>query len=218
MQKLTIFPPPTPHSTHSEAHSGTPEAALGKLTKDLIAAGYKVARVEQTETPAMLNERKKNAPTGKKPQVVNREVCSVSTVGTRTYCYLDDSKCFENADAGVNVGGGPLLVIRECMLAATPSPSSSSQTEDDDTPPAVCEYGVCVVDAIRGNVTLGQFADDVLRSRLHTLLCTVQPSEIITDTTCRCASEASRERSEPRAKRAANEASHKLVNSKLTPF
>ena len=27
---------------------------------------------------------------------------------------------------------------------------------DDDTPPAVCEYGVTMVDAVRGTITLGQ--------------------------------------------------------------
>ena len=29
------------------------------------------------------------------PGVVNREVCSVTTVGTRTFCYLDSNACFE---------------------------------------------------------------------------------------------------------------------------
>ena len=55
---------------------------------------------------------------------------------------------------------------------------------DDDTPPAVCEYGVTMVDAVRGAITLGQFADDKLRSRLHTLLASTCPSEVIVDPTC----------------------------------
>lgn len=56
------------------AHSGFPESAYGVMSGRLIDKGYKVARVEQTETPEQLAERKKKTSTGKKPQVVNREV------------------------------------------------------------------------------------------------------------------------------------------------
>eukprot|EP00984_Skeletonema_dohrnii_P029139 scaffold19498_cov72-Skeletonema_dohrnii-CCMP3373.AAC.3 len=50
------------------AHAGFPEAAYDKMLTKLVDAGYSVARVEQTETPDALKERKKKAPTGKKPQ------------------------------------------------------------------------------------------------------------------------------------------------------
>ena len=164
-----------------EAHAGSPEAAYGTCCRKLVEAGYKVARVEQTETPTGLAERKKKAK-GKKPQVVNREVCSITTAGTRTYCYMDDTSIFnkEGVDGNGQVGGGPVLIIKESMRDA-PTASPMSDADDDETaaPPAVCEYGVCVVDAIRGNVTLGQFADDKLRSRLHTLLTTMGASEVI---------------------------------------
>ena len=56
------------------AHSGFPESAYGVMSGKLIERGFKVARVEQTETPEQLAERKKKCKTGKKPQVVNREV------------------------------------------------------------------------------------------------------------------------------------------------
>ena len=42
----------------------------------------------------------------------------------------------------------------------------------------MCEYGVTIVDAVTGVVTLGQFADDVLRSRMVTLLASFRPSEV----------------------------------------
>lgn len=64
------------------AHAGFPEGGLTTFMPKLLKAGYKVARVEQTETPDGLKERKKKT-VGKKPQVVAREVCEVVTNGTR---------------------------------------------------------------------------------------------------------------------------------------
>lgn len=44
--------------------------------------GFKVARVEQTETPDMMNERCKNKKTTKFDKVVNREICQITTKGS----------------------------------------------------------------------------------------------------------------------------------------
>ena len=160
------------------AHAGFPEAAYGTMVNKLVDAGYKVARVEQTETPDDMKERKKTT-TGKKPQVVCREVCGVVTRGTRTFCFLEDDRCLEKMMSG---GGGnqtgPLVVIKETLL----DEDGSGMEEDDDSgTKAVCEYGVTIVDAITGVVTLGQFADDVLRSRMVTLLASFSPSEVSTE-------------------------------------
>ena len=46
------------------AHAGFPEAAYSKFSNQLVNAGYRVARVEQTETPQQLKER--NAVSAKK--------------------------------------------------------------------------------------------------------------------------------------------------------
>ena len=64
------------------AHAGFPEGGYDRLVGKLVDAGCRVARVEQTETPDGLKERKKRT-SGKKPQVVAREVCGVITRGTR---------------------------------------------------------------------------------------------------------------------------------------
>jgi hypothetical protein len=55
-----------------------------------------VARIEQTETPAMMEERIANLPRKafKYERVVEREVCQVSTKGTRVNNFLD-SENFE---------------------------------------------------------------------------------------------------------------------------
>ena len=54
-------------------------------------------------------------------------------------------------------------------------------TDEDSGPGAVYEYGVTIVDAITATVTLGQFADDILRSRMQTLLTTFSPSEVMVE-------------------------------------
>ncbi|KPJ16004.1 putative DNA mismatch repair protein Msh6 [Papilio machaon] len=47
------------------AHSGFPESAYGRMASTLVSKGYKVARVEQTETPEMMQERCKKRRTVK---------------------------------------------------------------------------------------------------------------------------------------------------------
>jgi DNA mismatch repair protein MSH6 len=112
--------------------------------------------------------------------VVNREVCAVTTIGTRTYCFLDDDKIFEKTKASAANVPGPLLVVKEVILP--PSTQSDPSSDESGPPPACCEYGVAMVDAVNGTVTLGQFADDKLRSRLKTLLATAMPSEAVIHT------------------------------------
>ena len=157
------------------AHAGFPESAYGVMADKLVRAGYKVARVEQTETPDMLQERKKkHRGAGPKPQVVNREVCSIMTKGTRTFCYLDNLEALPNA-ASETIG--PLLAIKEVLVQDTSHDDGAQAESEEDR--AVCEYGVTIVDAVHGSVTIGQFADDILRNRMMTLLTTMAPSEIL---------------------------------------
>jgi DNA mismatch repair protein MSH6 len=79
---------------------------------------------------------------------------------------LDDTKCFDAPDESL-CSNGPLLSIKEVMLP------------QEDECNAICEYGITIVDAVRSVITVGQFADDVLRSRMLTLLTTFAPSEIL---------------------------------------
>merc|ERR550519_2072994 len=61
------------------AHSGFPEIAYSRYSSTLLERGYKVARIEQTETPAQMEERcKAKAKPTKFDKVVRREVCKVS--------------------------------------------------------------------------------------------------------------------------------------------
>lgn len=70
-------------------HVGFPEKALDKYVATLVDQGYKVAVVEQTETPRQMELRLKREAAGKKyggegpsERLVNREICNVLTKGT----------------------------------------------------------------------------------------------------------------------------------------
>jgi len=162
----------------TSAHGGFPEAAYATMVHKLVEAGYRVARVEQTETPAALAERKKGMRKGQaKPQVVCREVCGIVSKGTRTFCYLEDARYLERGDK--NGTTGPLVAIKEVLVKEEEEDAMKEDGNEEGGTKAVYEYGVTVVDAITGTVTLGQFADDVLRSRLLTLLTSFGPSEVL---------------------------------------
>jgi DNA mismatch repair protein MSH6 len=68
------------------AHSGFPETAYDRMATNLVERGYKVVRVEQTETPDMMAIRCKRDNTNSKyDKIVNREVCQVTVKGTQVY-------------------------------------------------------------------------------------------------------------------------------------
>jgi len=160
------------------AHAGFPEVSYGNFSDKLVRAGYKVTRVEQTETPEMLKERKKMT-RGEKPKVICREVCSILTMGTRTFCYLDNAD-LTNSNENESMQVGPLMAIREVLCTDIDNHGDAMEVDTDpDAVRPVCEYGIVVVDAARAKITIGQFADDVLRTRMTTLIATFSPSEIL---------------------------------------
>ena len=67
-QTHTPFPPLHTHIyiQGDKAHSGFPEIAYGKFAAQLVDKGYRVARVEQTETPEAMKEFNRTAMKGHK--------------------------------------------------------------------------------------------------------------------------------------------------------
>lgn len=140
------------------AHSGFPEIAYGRYSDVLVQKGYKVARVEQTETPQMMEERCRQIvkPT-KFDKVVNREICQITTKGTRTFTCQD---------------GEALAADNNYLLAITEKVLSESAGDES-------EYGVCFIDTSVGKFFVGQFTDDRHCSRLRTLIVHYAPSEVL---------------------------------------
>ncbi|XP_066536210.1 DNA mismatch repair protein Msh6 [Hoplias malabaricus] len=140
------------------AHSGFPEIGFSRFSDVLVQKGYKVARVEQTETPEMMEARCKTMvrPT-KFDRVVRREVCRIITRGTQTYSVLD---------------GAPSEVQSKYLL------SVKEKKEEECT--GNCHiYGVCFIDTSMGRFHVGQFCDDRHCSRLRTLIAHYAPAQVV---------------------------------------
>ncbi|NXH23175.1 MSH6 protein, partial [Bucco capensis] len=137
------------------AHSGFPEIAFGRFSDVLVQKGFKVARVEQTETPEMMEARcKATAHTTKFDRVVRREICRIITKGTQTYSILD-------CDPSEN--------HNKYLLCVKEKGDSSGQRV----------YGVCFVDTSVGKFYIGQFADDRHCSRFRTLVAHYTPVQVL---------------------------------------
>ncbi|XP_022106903.1 DNA mismatch repair protein Msh6-like [Acanthaster planci] len=140
------------------AHSGFPEIAYGRYSDTLIQKGFRVARVEQTETPDMMQERikKMSKMVTKYDKVVKREICRISTKGTRTFSFIDGDTCVAQHSY--------LLAVKETF---------------DDSSGGERTYGICFVDTSIGKFHLGQFQDDRHCSRFRTLIAHYTPAQVI---------------------------------------
>lgn len=132
------------------AHSGFPEQAFDKMATQLIEKGYKVARVEQTETQDQMAERIKsmNRPT-KFDKVTRREICQVSELGTQVF--TQQTALIDKAEPRL------LLALNE-------------KTEGNRS-----RYGICFLDTSICDIFLTEFDDDQHSSRLLTLLAHNSP-------------------------------------------
>lgn len=134
------------------AHSGFPESAYEKMASQLVERGFKVARIEQTENPPMMEERCKREGTKDKfSKVMKREICQITDRGTQI---------FSNGQQKMTTSSDPnfMLTIAELKLTSTTS-----------------RYGICIVDTSIGDFTIGEFDDDQQCSRLLTLLSHYSP-------------------------------------------
>lgn len=141
------------------AHSGFPEISYGRYSETLIQKGYKVARVEQTENPQMMEERckKMHHRTTKFDKVVKREICRITSKATRMYSVHDGQVC----DAEPSF----LFAFAEKSQEVDGSGGS--------------EFGVCFVDTSVGTFHLGQFKDDHFCSKLRTTVSHYAPAEVL---------------------------------------
>lgn len=142
------------------AHAGFPEVSYEKYSKILVEKGYKVMRIEQTETPAMMESRcEETGRKGKFERVVRREVCRVTTRGTVMPSVMETA--FSSAGNQYQY----LLALMETMKHV-----------DDKN---VKTFGVCFVDVTISKLFVGQFIDDNNLSKLNILLAHHTPTEVL---------------------------------------
>nr|WJN24931.1 mismatch repair protein [Pseudozyma pruni] len=131
---------------------GVPEASFDIFAAKFLALGYKVGRVDQTETAVAKGMRVGERSRGGGSEIVNRELRHVLTSGTivDAASLPDDLNSYcvsikESAEAGRN---GPV-------------------------------FGVCTLDAATAEFNLTEFEDDESRTRLETLLRSLRLKEVL---------------------------------------
>ncbi|CEF66240.1 Probable DNA mismatch repair protein Msh6 [Strongyloides ratti] len=145
------------------AHSGFPELSYGRYADQLISLGYKVARIEQTETPQMLEERCKKQKV--KDKVVSRELCQIGSIATRIYVPIDEFRRKGNFEEREE--DKYLMSIYFTLK------------EKD-----IYSFGVTFINTIVGNFYFSQFVDDNVNSGLRTLLSHFQPTQLLIEKKC----------------------------------
>ena len=124
-------------------HCGFPEGSYSQMAASLAEKGFKVAVIEQTETPEQLKERNQELKSEGKSQskVVAREKVAMITKGT-----VRDAEMMPDA-----VHANYLMSIHGTIH------------EDERW-----HFSYCAVDVASSQFILGQFADDDLLTHLRT--------------------------------------------------
>ncbi len=142
-------------------HVGFPEKILEEKSRILINEGYKVAVVEQTETPEQLKERVKKD--NSKDACVSRELCNVFTKGT----YLKDDNNNNNYQITKN---------KFCISLVYNDKSESfdnSQSNNNNYMSNLSqnninkfiEWGICIFDVTTLQFYLGNVIEDIQGSQ-----------------------------------------------------
>jgi DNA mismatch repair protein MSH6 len=129
---------------------GVPEATFEMWAARFVAAGYKIARVDQVETAIGKSIREKESES-KAEKIIRRELTCILTAGT----------------------------ITEPSMLGSDSASYCVAIKEKTCNDANVEIGLAIVDAAGGSFKLCDFQDDGMRAILETILMQLQPKEII---------------------------------------
>ncbi|KAG2496433.1 hypothetical protein HYH03_005657 [Edaphochlamys debaryana] len=147
-----------------QPHAGFPEIKYADMAEALARAGYRVVVVEQTETPDMLKERNEQRKKQglKAAAVVDRQKVAVLSRGT----LVDAEMVASRPDAAY-------------VLAVAEIEEPAAEGEEGAAACGRVRIGLCAVDAAAGQILLGEFLDDDVRSALRTQLTALQPLELV---------------------------------------
>ncbi|KAG0213342.1 DNA mismatch repair protein msh6 [Mortierella sp. GBA30] len=135
---------------------GVPESSFDYWAAQFIAKGYKVARVDQTETALGKAMRERGGAASKAQKVINRELHSILTAGT-----LTDSGLLTNDMATY------CMAIKEFY-----------RTDAEHLP---AQFGVAFVDTSTAEFNLATFYDDMDRTKFETLITQIKPKEVVVE-------------------------------------
>jgi len=131
---------------------GVPEMSLDYWANQFVAKGYKIARVDQSESALgkEMRERDGKKSGGKEDKVIKRELSCVLTAGTLVEGSMlqDDMSVY-------------CVAIKEAIV--------------DDVP----AFGLAIVDTATGQFSLSEFVDDVDMTKFETFVAQVRPQELL---------------------------------------
>lgn len=131
---------------------GVPEMSLDYWANQFVAKGYKIARVDQSESALgkEMRERDGKKSGGKEDKVIKRELSCVLTAGTLVEGSMlqDDMSVF-------------CVAIKEAII--------------DDLP----AFGLAIVDTATGQFSLSEFVDDVDMTKFETFVAQTRPQELL---------------------------------------
>ncbi|GAA5943171.1 uncharacterized protein JCM15063_005224 [Sporobolomyces koalae] len=139
---------------------GVPESSFDFWAAKFLAQGYKVGRVDQSETALGAEIRNKDAKAaggkgkakGGGKEIVRRELKSVLTTGT----IVDGTMLTDDMS-------NHCVAVKEMLSSTSNLPS----------------FGICVLDASTAEFSLSYFDDDISRTQLETLVRQLKPKELI---------------------------------------
>ncbi|KAJ5579892.1 DNA mismatch repair protein msh6 [Penicillium hispanicum] len=135
---------------------GVPEMSLPHWANQFVAKGFKIARVDQSESALGKEMRERDAKKGgKEDKIIKRELSSVLTAGTLVEGSMlqDDMSTY-------------CVAIKEAIV--------------DDVP----AFGLAFVDTATGQFFISEFVDDVDMTKFETFVAQTRPQEMLLEKGC----------------------------------
>ncbi|KAL4885576.1 muts domain V-domain-containing protein [Aspergillus karnatakaensis] len=131
---------------------GVPESSLDHWANQFVAKGFKIARVDQSESALGKEMRERNGKKGggKEDKIIKRELACVLTAGTLVEGGMlqDDMSTF-------------CVAIKEAIIEDHPA------------------FGIAFVDTATGQFFLSEFVDDVDMTKFETFVAQTRPQELL---------------------------------------
>nr|CAH8855771.1 unnamed protein product [Trichobilharzia regenti] len=159
------------------AHCGFPEVAFARMADQLVHKGYKIARVEQTESVDAMTERCRGKSSSEK--VVRREICQLITPGTCTASTR--SEISDVRSLVINDGEFEDENAKDSMDSVHLDSYLLALTELQNNENNCFTFGIGLLNASTGKISVGQFVDDRHCSRLRTFLSHHSPSQLLVE-------------------------------------
>ncbi|BCS20976.1 mismatch repair ATPase MSH6 [Aspergillus puulaauensis] len=131
---------------------GVPESSLDHWANQFVAKGYKIARVDQSESALGKEMRERNGKKagGKEDKIIKRELACVLTAGTLVEGAMlqDDMSTY-------------CVAIKEAIIEDRPA------------------FGIAFVDTATGQFFLSEFVDDMDMTKFETFVAQTRPQELL---------------------------------------